>query len=254
MSLRVQQRASIVWGTKKPEGVALSGADAAALSQLAAEDAGDALYNCLTTFLLALRGIRTQSYSWSIVKLYYSLFYLSRATLFFGDVVIVYFNRTPYQLRLSPGATGRKLKGTTHQVTLSQFGVHFPNAAPFRSSVAGENSVGWMIHQRERVNYTQAVFVEPECDAAVERIDREGVRATLLSWIAQPKRLAFDAFDPSWAMVALPFLAVCELARAMEVGTPLWSYGQRAYIKDLCRVDGPLLKPICELFLGFCRV
>ena len=75
---------------------ALSANDAAAFAAALQDDARDAIYSGALSITEAIQGLDRQLYSWTTVKLYYSVFYLARASLALHGVGVVYQDRTPY--------------------------------------------------------------------------------------------------------------------------------------------------------------
>jgi len=78
-------------------------------SQLLKRLKGDAVsytYSATVSIGEAISGAEKGLFTWTTVKLYYSIFYAFRALLALNDVCIFYIAKKPYCIEVKPGQTG----------------------------------------------------------------------------------------------------------------------------------------------------
>lgn len=135
------------------------------------KDANSLYINALFSLLDALGGIKNKTWSWSMVKLYYSLFYIFKTELYL-DVIGLFRNvnnpkATLYEIDLRTPTYIFK-KGTEanpnndhHRI----FNVHesvYRNSDPLYSQTIDNEKIStWMRNQREIANYKQIKFEDP---------------------------------------------------------------------------------------------
>jgi hypothetical protein len=156
------------------------------------------------SFLDALRGLQQGFYSWSTVKLYYTVFYLLRALLATNSVAIIYEGRKPRRLHAKAGATCTAAKGTTHQAVLSLFSAELSSHWLLSQDIAFQTPPNWLMQLREEANYSRAHFWEPDCPAHFNFHGRVGVRRMIVAYLADSAL----AFDPDHAAIAFPLQAL----------------------------------------------
>jgi hypothetical protein len=215
-------------------GFAITAIDESVLAVALADDADDYLYSGLISFGDALRGIDSGLYTWSTVKLYYSMFYICRAILAYEGHALLYHAKKPISLKCVAGEKLCKRKGTSHEAVLSLFEVVFPTSVLLSQEIELETPLAWLMQKRIDANYKIARFVEPEVSAPFEKIARFGVRKCLASY-AEDSSLSYT-FDPEHALLALPFLALKEAFRVRRRSSTkaLLSPADRSFLSKIC--------------------
>jgi uncharacterized protein (UPF0332 family) len=148
-------------------------------------------------------------YSWSTVKLYYSVFYSLRALLAFGHVAIFYVGQSPFWIKITPGErprAGRVL--SSHKLIIELFDREFHNSPILSQDIGFERPLVWLRNQRELVNYRQAKFSEPNVPSLFAAVSKSKRIRTM---IAAYMRDNSYAFDPDHAILAYPIAVLKEL-------------------------------------------
>jgi hypothetical protein len=181
---------------------ALTNAEALQLRAALTEDARDALYSGILTIGEAAQGLDRRLFTWATVKLYYSVFYLTRAMLEFGGAGLIYVGKTPYLWKAVAGERPEKRSGTTHAAVLEAFEQVVPGSLLLSQLIGADSPFAWLMARREAANYKVARFTEPSAPAHFRNVDRFGVRRLLSDYIGDDLHLF--TFDPDHAMLAFP--------------------------------------------------
>lgn len=194
------------WAGVKPANIVsaapISHLDATSLSLKLNADGIRCLYSSFVSVADALRGIEGGFYSWSGVKLYYSVFYALRASLAFSGTAIFYLDRSPLWIEIRPGATPQRGTGTTHKFVMSLFSQKESNSTLLSQPIDSVSALSWLQERREEFNYTNAKFCEPTCPTCFRHLPTSGVRRLVGAYLADQ---SFSyAFDPEHAMLAYP--------------------------------------------------
>lgn len=134
-------------------------------------------FKAFESFSQALIDIRNRKHSWAIVKLYYATFYLLRCDILLSNHIIVR-NKGLYYSKINQGnkfilyAKG-KVRGD-HQLTISLM-KDLHNSGKLNDPILDNNledvdAYTWLMQNRERINYQQKNFAEPEIDNAFTHI------------------------------------------------------------------------------------
>lgn len=226
-------------GGNAPAGIALNPVMAGTLELELIEDAKSYLYSALVSVGDAVQAIQHELFSWSTVKLYYSVFYALRAALAAHKYAVLYHvvgqKGTPYRLRAASGEAPAKLSGNTHKVILQQYAAHFPRAPMVTQLIGIDKPFDWMMGRREDVNYKNAKFHEPAVPLFFRKIASEKVRHLLLAYI-NDNSTTF-AFDPDHAILALPIAAIqtAKAAFASKVPPVVLSQHDAKFLAGLFR-------------------
>lgn len=181
---------------------ALTATEAATLAASLHEDARDAIYSGVLSIAEAIQGLDRQLFSWTTVKLYYSVFYIARAALGLHGVGIIYPDRTPYAWIAAAGQTPTKRSGTTHKAVLEAFRLYRSGSVLVSQQIGTEDPFAWLMAKRESVNYKVPKFCEPAAPPHFKFIERHGVRRLVGEYVADESHLF--TFDPDHAMLAFP--------------------------------------------------
>ena len=131
------------------------------------EDAVDFFYSGIISFAEGIDSIFQKRFSWATVKLYYSLFYLIRASLATKGYAILRCNsmfRLKIAVNESPYTKRGKEFNSTHDGILNHHKDLFNLSDLLLSNKIDElDAYEWMKNAREIVNYRSRSFLEPEC-------------------------------------------------------------------------------------------
>jgi hypothetical protein len=220
---------------------ALNAGQASGLLQRLRQDGLGYAYSGALSIGEAASGIESRMFTWSTVKLYYAVFYLSRALLACRGVCIFYRGKTPYSIEAVAGKSPKKLSGTTHGVVLEEFDARrlFPTLVS--QQIAGVKPLDWLRERREEANYSTPRFLEPSAPRHLEQIVRSGMRHSLDAYVADELKLY--AFDEDHAMVAYPTELLKHILAELKVlGTGVdLSHDDRSFLASLYRdLRGPM--------------
>lgn len=168
------------------------------------------------SFTQALEGISIGNSAWSIVKLYYSVFYCLRGELLSNSHLLIR-NQSLFYLNLNAGTQFSefklgKLRGD-HQLTIGYY-LKLVNDGIITDLVSSNQIDGispyeWMLKQRERVNYQMQRFPDPRIDELIEKT-YEAISHNNLDAIFKQIDSSFNTdgiylFDKDYSIIAIPF-------------------------------------------------
>lgn len=183
--------------------------EAVFLKQTLKEDAIDFFYNGVLSFSEGIDAVFQKRFSWATIKLYYSIYYLIRASLASKDIAVL---RCKSMFRLvarageKPYGTGNKKYNTTHEGTINHYRDIFNMSDRLLSNKIDDyDAYEWMMNIREIVNYRSASFSEPDCldiwDYFLHCID-EGTLSVALESLENDSYVM--CFQEEYAVVAIP--------------------------------------------------
>ncbi|MCC6555963.1 MAG: hypothetical protein IT372_23630 [Polyangiaceae bacterium] len=210
------------------------------LQQALAEDARDYYFCGILSLVDALRGPPAGLYTWSTVKLYYSVFYALRAILALHGRCVFYIGQSCYLIEAQPGSAPRRGQSSTHKAVLDSFRAAIPSHWLLTQQIDYEDPLDWLVSRREEANYRHARFSEPEPPPHFEQAHRCGVRR-LVGMYLDPKN-ALLAFDADHAIISFP-LAVVGYAKRELIArglTPLSETAASALAANCVDSSGPL--------------
>ena len=217
MHLAPNYLSSVVYSGISSAGIkskSLAGVEAGSVRKHLHHDAIEYYYSSVVSVADALNGIVNSFYTWSIVKLYYSVFYSLRAYLAVADHCIFYLNKTPFTIRAVPGATCKKLNGPTHKVVLDLFSSEFPSSVLISQDIDNIHPFAWMVDRREEANYKFPKFCEPKLPQCFKFLEANNLYRAIGEYISDVNNLY--AFDPDHAVLAYPILVARETIRAIK--------------------------------------
>lgn len=153
------------------EAYTFTNSDAIILSMLCKEDALSYYVKALLTYLQALKGIRNNHSTWSIVRLYYSIFYLLRCKILLSNHLMVRCS----SMHIAKLDVGSRLTSYSpsnasgdHQITVKYAEKLYRegemNDIILSNNIENDNVYMWAMKHRERVNYQQRYYADPEID------------------------------------------------------------------------------------------
>ncbi|MDQ1816101.1 hypothetical protein RBA41_22650 [Massilia sp. CCM 9210] len=170
------------------------------------EDESDYIFSACISIADALQALERSIFTWATVKLYYAMFYLTRALLASYGIAIIYESTKAFIIPCQPGSVPVKRDGTTHKVVLETFTKLYPNS-PISSQLIGAVAASdWLMARREEANYKNSRFSEPDPPPHFRSIVEIGVRRSLAAYLKDETYLY--AFSEAHAMLALPVEAL----------------------------------------------
>ncbi|MBJ9958175.1 hypothetical protein [Acinetobacter courvalinii] len=135
------------------------------------EDGLDCLYKGVYSISNAIFNIHHHYYSWAVIKLYYSVFYLLKCYFSARNIGFLK-NGGIYTLKLDVGEVpvrrdcteykGNRITGE-HKTILTTFEKEFIDQDILLSNeIRGMTIYNWLMDMRELVNYRERSFIEPE--------------------------------------------------------------------------------------------
>ncbi|WP_157755180.1 hypothetical protein [Variovorax boronicumulans] len=188
--------------------VALNVRDAGAMTVALQQDSKDAIFSGALSIAEAVQGLDRGLYTWSTVKLYYSVFYLTRAILGLSGTALIYVRHSPYSWKSSSGHPPVKRSGTTHKAAFATFTSNHPNHVLISQTVGTDAPFDWLMSLREQANYKLPKFLEPLAPQHFKSVEKHGARQMLRAYLNDGAHL-YD-FDPDHAMLAFPVATLKE--------------------------------------------
>lgn len=233
--------------------IILNDADVSALQLHLQEDAQNYIYSSAVSMADAVQAIQREWYSWSTVKLYYSLFYALRAILAANNLAIIYHangkKNTPYRLSCYPGQSPQKLSGTTHKIVIKQFYEGFPTSPLISQLIDLKRPFDWMIDRREEVNYKNVRLFEPMVPAFFQGVVKSPIRQTIDAYINDITFIY--TFDPDHAILALPIKVLSNATRSIVSANPKLKFTEqdRDYLFGIFRDRRGVIKAAEKIFI-----
>lgn len=194
----------------------LSANDVLSIQPQIKNDAVSYWLKAIHSFTQALEGISIGNSAWSIVKLYYSVFYCLRGELLSNSHLLIR-NQSLFYLNLNAGTQFSefklgKIRGD-HQLTIGYY-LKLVNDGIITDLVSSNQIDGispyeWMLKQRERVNYQMQRFPDPRIDELIEKT-YEAISHKNLDAIFKQIDSSFNTdgiylFDKDYCIIAIPF-------------------------------------------------
>lgn len=227
------------------EAYVLTPADAASVTAALPVDANNYFYSASLSVLDGLRAIDLGFYTWSTVKMYYSVFYACRAIMAWDNVAIFWPADAPFKASGVAGASPQWVSGKgTHKAILNCFRQLRPTD-PMLSQPVGTATDGlqWLLAKREQANYLIPRFSEPEVPPHYERIVDLGVRRATVAYLETPPNLL--TFDEDHAVASFP-LAMLKVAgdAAIAHGGAILDSDELAFLVKKCQERRGALTPL----------
>lgn len=213
----------------------LTDRDCSALRSMAIKDACGFYYNALVSFLQGCHSVMAGCVSWACVELYYSLYYATRANLYYKDYLLIRDGGL-YLVKIArgehPETRNNKKYNTDHGGTLNHFLDKFQTSDYLcTNTVDTENVYRWMMDLREVTNYRHKCFCEPESFAELAelfaRINAEGIVKILHEF-----KNDFDTycFSVNHAWLCVPYYKLLEVAAFYKNSNESLTTEQEQYV------------------------
>lgn len=169
-------------------------------------------------------------FSWAAVKSYYSVFYSIRSIIARDSRFIYSVGRDQLSVRVSPGETPKRVKGSTHEATFAIFRNSLPQNAVLSGEIELSDPLDWMKSLRNNVSYRSPRFVEPDVPVWIRAFSQRP-RHFLSGYLAHQ----FNAytFDKDHSAIAFPMAVLWEAKRSLR---PEFSFGPEddAHLRSVC--------------------
>lgn len=167
------------WGSFKPSLVQweINTTNIANLQRCVRSDINSYFFKAFQSFVQALHEIDRKKHAWSIVKLYYTVFYLLRCEILLSNHIIVRCGSL-YYAKVKPNEKMQAFKPNKmsgdHQLTIA-LEEKLYNLAELTdpilgNQINGKNAYMWFMGNRDRVNYQMKDFPDPTCDVSLRHV------------------------------------------------------------------------------------
>lgn len=171
-------------------------------------------FKAAQTFIQAIDEIKNKRYAWSIIKLYYSSFYLLRCDILRSNYIMVRCGAFFYgKIEIGQSLIQFRKKNIRgdHQFTIALAEKLYEEGEVFDpildNKIDDLTSYTWLLKNRERVNYQMKNFSDPYSDSITTHFDsyfKESKISDLLMFYARNNDYSI-CFDVEHAILAIPF-------------------------------------------------
>lgn len=207
------------WKAFKPglKAYILSSQDVSALTPLLVQDAVALYIKALQSFSQALMALKRKEFAWPMVEFYYAVFYSIRCELYASSIIAVKNGSIFYMPNIAGSTFSHIQEKGSHQAYITLRRIMPANVIAHdilldNEIVPGKNVYLWMCDNRERVNYLQMHFPDPEPDVVLQKIYDNYIltgKQTDLLYLYETDIIY--CFDKDHATVAVPYkkLRIC---------------------------------------------
>jgi hypothetical protein len=189
----------------------LSSPIATALAANSQEDARKYVYNAVISFLSGISCLKSFHSSWSITKMYYTVFYIGRSALSRNGHVIFHVPKpsgngtTQYEISAKTGerATIVHTYPSTHKLVAERFRQNGYPSFMQSLQVDGDDPIIWLMKQREFWQYKSGRFPDPDLPNVLECIEFNKLQRYLAEYLND--RSGVFLADPSHAILSIPY-------------------------------------------------
>lgn len=218
-------------------------------------DAVNFFYNGALSFAEGIDAAFQKRFSWAAVELYYSLYYLIRASMAAKGFALLRC-KNMFRLKVTSGeapyATNNKKYSTTHEGTINHYKDKFGQSDRLLSNNIDDKDVyQWMMNVREIINYRSAVFSEPDClniwDIFSQSID-DGSFVSLLKELENDPYIM--CFQEEYAVIAIPLKRLEQTIEDLLNANLLSNLNsdRRSYIKKIIGYERRNLEIVSPFF------
>lgn len=185
----------------------LSTIEAARFKQCLDSDACFYYYKALLSYMESIPAIENRNFSWATVRLYYSVYYATKATLACRHIAIVRAERKLFYVKANNGESFKKCTDTTdHKAAMYTLRDLYGSVDELQSqTIDGKLSYEWMMDKREEVNYKDIQFHDPNPPDFWETINQDIINSGVVSVIND---LVNDewiySFQDDYGILAIP--------------------------------------------------
>ncbi|MDD5430676.1 MAG: hypothetical protein PHP03_00400 [Candidatus Pacebacteria bacterium] len=201
------------------ESLCLSKEQAEELQSDLNQDALDCYFKGLLSFSEAINSINRNLFSWSTVKLYYSVFYFLKCSLAVNGYALV-TNKSLYLIKANENEKPNKVpERNSHEAIIETYVRYFSRVDVLQSNMIGtDNAYIWLKGKREQVNYREREFHEPECPVFWQNI-RDRIKGdslkSLLELYLEDQDYRY-CFQEDHACLALPIKRAIDTKKDLD--------------------------------------
>jgi hypothetical protein len=195
-------------------------------------DINSYFFKAFQSFAQALHEISRKKYAWSIVKLYYTTFYLLRCEILLSGNIIIRC-KSMYYVKIAVGEkpvrfNPNKYKGD-HQLTIAleeKLYKSYELQDPILDNkLDGENPYMWIMGNRDRVNYQMKDFSDPVCDPILNKAFAYFQDNDILSLLRFYNDNDYSiCFDMDHAILAIPYKKLLSIYRSVSTAITMNAY------------------------------
>ena len=196
-------------------------------------------FKALQTFIQSLHDFFQKKYSWSIIKFYYTTFYLLRCDILLSNHIIIRCGGF-YYAKVEIGNKfiqfkKRNIRGD-HQMTialakkLNEDGEIFDPI--FGNEINGDNAYIWLMKNRERINYQTQDFSDPYADVILLHL-KSYFQKNKIKDLFEFYNSNVDysiCFDIDHSIIAIPFKKITNIFKKLETDFYFPDEYKRKYI------------------------
>jgi len=209
------------WSSYKAKFVdwTIESSDISPLTNCINSDLSSYFFKAFESFSLAIDDLHNRKFSWAIVKLYYSTFYLLRCEILLANYLIVR-NGGLFYSELQAGKkfelfTKGKVRGD-HQLTIAFVKeLHRNNSIidPILGNLIDDtDAYTWLMQNRERVNYQQKNFIEPDIDENFNHINQYFESNTIIDLFRFYNSKNYSiCFDLDHSILSIPYKKLLQI-------------------------------------------
>jgi uncharacterized protein (UPF0332 family) len=243
----------------------LNDVDALELSEILDIDAKKYYQAGLITYMDAIGGITSKTWSWCAVKLYYSVFYLIRSLLALEGIAFVSVGKRVYWIKAEPGAElkrfpekkhissdtaiPKKNLSGSHGSVLYLLEANFPTSKLLSQEIDGYYPTEWMMKQREKHNYLNCGFPDPAPSDSFLSFSNVEFHTLMKAYYYDEDFLY--TFSPEHAIVAYPTFVIKHVANRFHthIDYDEDSPPKKEFISNLLRAQDGNLQFLEELII-----
>ena len=218
----------------------VTASDQSLLQAAAKEDSYRYAYNGVLSFLGGLSGLCSREAGWAIARMYYSAFYIARASLCRNGHLIFHVpkegtsSHTQYELKVAAGERAEISRiPSTHKLVADRFKKGGYPTFMQGLVVEGDDPLEWLMEQREFWQYRSARFPDPDFPSILAQIDTQKLQRFLSAY--EEDKLGVYLSDPGHALIAIPFrLVIWYLSGAPFESTDVFTAEDFAHLRRSC--------------------
>jgi hypothetical protein len=232
----------------------IGASDKVVLDVAAKDDSYRYAYNGIVSFLGGLSGLCSDQAAWAVTKMYYSAFYIARASLCRDGQLIFHVPKdagkgySQYELKVAEGERASiSTIPSTHKLVASRFenagiplfmqGVDIDGLAP----------ISWLMEQREFWQYRSGRFPDPDFPRILSQLDTQKLQRFLTAY--QEDTVGLYLSDPDHALIAIPFRMITwYLSLASFSSTTLFTSEDMAYLQRISIAGKQKLTALSRFF------
>lgn len=190
------------WGNNDLRNYYLTANDENKLSHALVNDIKKYYYSSIVSIANAFHDINSGFFSWAIVELFYSVFYLNRVLAGLNKNAFFYYGKTPFRITVISSKAPEQKSGNTHDVIIND-AIVSNYFRPLRGQLIDSlEPLRWFEEERNKVNYKNAKFIDPIIPDIFVNAMHNGLRKSITSYINENTYLY--TFDKDHAVLALP--------------------------------------------------